>query len=95
MLFLLVFASFAFVVSEESVSSIKHNRTYVLLSLAQKHIMPSGCKLNDRVGILFCARTVQSIFAWNFNSLVGLASGSHDTWPCDSAAECGPFMPPR
>jgi hypothetical protein len=62
--------------------------------VAQKQIMLSGCKLNDRVGITFCARTVQSIFAWNFNSLVGLASGSHDTWQCDSAAECGPFMSP-
>jgi hypothetical protein len=40
----------------------------------------------------FCARTVQSIFVWNFNSLVVPQSGSHDTWQCDSAAYCGPIM---
>jgi hypothetical protein len=89
LLFCLLFTSCACVVSGESISSIEHNTMYVLLSLAQIHIMLSGCELNDRVGILFCARIVESIFAWNFNSLVGLESGSYDTWQCDSAAECG------
>jgi len=36
----------------------------------------------------FCARTVQSIFAWNFNSLVVSQSGSHDTWHLIQQPSC-------